>query len=236
MKIISKLLRTNVLYYPGCLTKFVLPDIQKKYEKILSNINISFIKLKDVEACCGSPVLNSGYFKDFEKIANENYNTFVRHGIKKIITNCPACFHIFKNEYPETVKNWDIKVEHITQTINKNISKIKPGKPEYVTYHDPCHLGRKSKVYNEPRGIIKKSGKKIIEMKLNKGNSFCCGGGGGVKSNFNELSNSIAKERIKQAEEKEVNTIITSCPMCYLNLKENSNKIKVKEMSEVIKD
>lgn len=235
MSIINKLLRTNTLYYPGCLTKFALPEIQKNYEMILNSLGINFIKLRDIETCCGSPVLNSGYSKEFEKNANDTYNLFVKHGVKKIITNCPACYHIFKTEYPKIVKNWDIEVEHITQTIDKNISKIKSGEFEDITYHDPCHLGRKSKIYEEPRRILKRSGKKIVEMKLNKKDSFCCGGGGSIKSNFNKLSNSIAKERITQAEETGVNTIVTSCPMCYLNLKENSRKMKVKEFSEVVK-
>lgn len=236
MNILNRLLRTNTLYYPGCLTKFALPEIQKNYEVILRNLGINFIKLNDMETCCGSPVLNSGYPKDFEKSAKDTYDLFVKHGVKKIITNCPACYHIFRYEYPKTVKNWDIEVEHITQTINKNIQKIKSGEFEDITYHDPCHLARKSGVYEEPRRILKRCGKKIVEMKLNKVDSFCCGGGGGIKSNFNKLSNSIAKERIKQAEETCVNTIVTTCPMCYLNLKENSGKMKVKEFSEVVKD
>ena len=58
----------NILYFPGCLTKTVLPDIQKNYEKILNDLGIDFIMLKDEEYCCGSPVLRAGLKKDFEEI------------------------------------------------------------------------------------------------------------------------------------------------------------------------
>ena len=79
----------NVLYYPGCMCKFVLKDFQGNNEKILRKIGISFIKLKDIEACCGSPVLNAGYLNNFKTLAKKNHKIFKDHGVKKIITSCP---------------------------------------------------------------------------------------------------------------------------------------------------
>ena len=107
---------------------------------------------------------------------------------------------------------------------------------QQATYHDPCHLGRILKIYDKPRKIIEKAGYCLKEMDLSKNKSFCCGGGGGMKSNYPELSNEIAKDRIEQAQKIGVDELITSCPMCYVNLKENSKSIKVKEISEIIID
>ena len=36
--------------------------------KILNDLGIDFILLKDEEYCCGSPVLRAGLRKDFEEI------------------------------------------------------------------------------------------------------------------------------------------------------------------------
>ncbi|MCX8158880.1 MAG: (Fe-S)-binding protein [Candidatus Pacearchaeota archaeon] len=228
----------NVLYYPGCLTKIVAKDLEENYKKILNKIGIDFIMLKDLEVCCGNPVLNSGHEKEARELVEKNFKLFKERAVKKIITNCPACFHMFKSNYPRFIKNWDIKVEHITQTIAKAIKdgKINPKNFNHdITYHDPCHLGRYEKIYEEPREIIKKSGN-LKEMKLTKNYSFCCGGGSGVKSNYPELANSIAKERIKMAKETNAKMLCTSCPMCYLNLKENSKEIDVKEISQFFFD
>jgi Fe-S oxidoreductase len=236
MKIFGKLLG-NVLYYPGCMSKFVTKDLAENYRKILRKIGIDFIELKDLEVCCGSPVLNAGYFKEFENLVKKNFSVFKEHSIRKIITGCPACFKTFKIEYPKVIKNFDIEIEHATQTIWKAIEngKLKLKKVNgKATYHDPCHLGRYSGIYEEPRKIIEALGYDLVEMEFSREKSFCCGGGGGVKSNYPVLAEAMAKERIKQAEKTNAEILITACPLCYFCLKEAGKKIKVYEISQVL--
>jgi len=241
MKIFDSIFGGNVLYYPGCLTKFVANNFKEKYEKILKNLGIDFIKLSEAELCCGSPALKAGYFDDFKYLAEKNFKIFKEHSVKKIITNCPACFMILKKYYKETLgRKWDIEVEHVSETLAKKIGnwKLETGNSNRgaVSYHDPCHLGRQMGVFEEPREVIKKLGYEILEMELSKNESFCCGAGGGVKSNEPELSNKIAKDRIEQAKKTGAKILITNCPLCYLHLKENANGIEVKELIELFEN
>jgi len=229
MGIFDKLMGKNVLYYPGCMTKFILKDVEKNYEKILKKCGIDFIKLKDIEVCCGSPVRNAGYAVNFEFLVRKNHEIFKRHNVRKIITNCPACYKTFKQDYPQIVGDWNIEVEHITTTImnamkkrNLKINRLN-GK---ATYHDPCHLGRYSGIYDEPREIIKNMGYDLVEMEFSRENAFCCGGGGGLKANYPDLSKEIAKERIIEALKTNAKVLFTSCPLCYTCLKEVSNALK----------
>lgn len=239
MNIFKKLMSGNVLYYPGCLTKVVAKDIGKNYRNILEKTGIDFIQLENLEVCCGSPVLNSGHKKEAIELAQQNLRIFKAHGVKKIITSCPACFKTFSKDYPKLLNGWAIETEHITQTLATAIEqgKFRPDKHNItITYHDPCHLGRHCGIYEAPRQILKSIGADIKEMKLNRKFSFCCGAGSGVKSNYPELSNSIAQERINMAEETKAKYLVTTCPMCYLHLKENSKDMKVKELSELLED
>ena len=103
MGIFEKLFGQNTLYYPGCLTKFVAKDLKEKYEKILRKFGIDFIELSELEKCCGSPALKAGYPEDFKKLAQENLKIFKEHVVKKIVTNCPACFMILKKYYKEAL-------------------------------------------------------------------------------------------------------------------------------------
>lgn len=231
-----KKINSNTLYYPGCLTKFVGKDVLENYKSILNKLKLDFIMLSDLEVCCASPIINSGNKDEAKVLALKNYEIFKEHSVGKIITNCPACYHTFSSIYPKILDKWDIEVEHITQTIAKGIKDKKivlENKDVNFTYHDPCHLGRYSNIYNEPREIINSVGK-LKEMKLCKNYSFCCGGGSGVKSNFPELANSIARQRVDMAKETNASCLVTSCPMCYYNLKENSKELKVKEISEIV--
>jgi len=238
-RISEKFMGGNVLYYPGCLTKFVSSDIEGNYQEILRKIGIDFIQLKDLEFCCGSPVHNAGYTEDFRDLIEKNLKLFREHGISRIITNCPACYKVFAIDYPENSKEWNIKTEHITVTIWNAIKsgKIKPKRifsGETITYHDPCHLGRHSGIYDEPREILKALGFGITEMPNSRATALCCGGGGGLKSNQPEISNRIAGMRLRQAEELNVKKIVTSCPLCYHQLKENSKSLEVFELSELL--
>jgi len=198
-----------------------------------------FIVLPDKEVCCGSPVLNAGYKKDFVDLAEKNLKAFKEYGVTGIITGCPACFRIFDYEYPKALGDkWDIKAEHMTTYL---LNKIKTGKlklPEVkikASYHDPCHLGRHSRIYEEPREILKSQGVQLFEMVLTRENAFCCGAGGGVQSNNRELAEKIAGERVEQAVKTEAEYLITPCVLCTYNLRNAAgNKIKVREMSQVL--
>lgn len=237
MSILKKIFKdSNVLYYPGCLTKFALENIQEKYKKILEKEKIDFIMLKDEELCCGSPVKNAGEPEAFREIAEKNLRIFKSHGIGTIITNCPACAVVLTKDYAEILgEKWDIEVKHVAEIINP-IKAISNKESRKVTYHDPCHLGRAMGIYNQPREIIQAQGFDLKEMELCRNKSYCCGGGGGVKSNFSELASAIAKDRINQAQETGAEILITSCPMCYANLKENGGDMEVKELSEILEE
>ena len=92
----------NILYYPGCLIKYAAPELEDNYKEILERVGVDFIVLKELEKCCGSPVLNAGFKKDFEKLVEHNKRIFDEHGINKLVTNCPGCFHIFEKQYQIT--------------------------------------------------------------------------------------------------------------------------------------
>lgn len=238
MGLLDRILGGNVLYYPGCLIKFVARDIGENYKKILRKLGVDFVELKEREVCCGSPALNAGFRETAKSLSTRNFKIFKEHRIKKIITSCPACYKTFSQDYPELVEGWDIEVEHITQTIfrvlKKRKLKIKKGKG-VVTYHDPCYLGRHSGIYEEPRKILEAIGLRIYEMRFNRNEALCCGGGAGVQSNYPELANRIAKERIEEAVETGAKFLITTCPLCFLHLKRNSaGRIKVYEFSEFL--
>jgi len=198
--------RGKTLYYPGCLTKGVLKEQLGNYKEIFNRLGIDFVMLPDGEVCCGLPVLNAGYRKDARKLAKKNFDLFKKNGIKKIITNCPSCYHTFKKIYPELVKEWDFEIEHATVSILNALKKkgIKWGglneERELVVYHDPCHLGRYSGIYEEPREVIERLGGKIFEFELNRNDAICCGAGGGMRANFPNIAKVAAMKRIKELE------------------------------------
>ncbi|MCK5450010.1 (Fe-S)-binding protein [Candidatus Pacearchaeota archaeon] len=222
-----KSLGGNVLYYPGCLTKGVLSTEFENYKEIFNRLGINFILLSDEETCCGLPILNAGYKKEARKLAKKNYDLFKKYSVTKIITNCPACYHMFKETYPKLVREWDVEIEHATVTIlevlkNRRIKfRGSDEDRETVSYQDPCYLGRYSGIYNEPREVIGLLGGKVVEIRFNRENAICCGGQ--MEKNFPNVSRKIATERVRSVP-IDATMIISPCGFCYTNLKSASEK------------
>lgn len=229
-----KNLGKNTVYYPGCLTRYVLQGEFENYKKILEYLKVDFLLLPEIN-CCGSPVLNAGYEQEARKLARKNLEAFKKHNVKKIITNCPACFKVLSKEYKSMLPDWNIEVEHVITTILSYLKKrdIQLEPREKITYHDPCHLGRHLGIYDEPREILKRLGFKLVEMRHNKEKALCCGGGAGLRTNNPKLANKIAQARIGEAKNTGVKKLVTPCPLCFAHLAENSD-IEVLEFSQVI--
>jgi len=214
----------KTLYYPGCLTKGVLTEQFENYKEIFNRLGIDFVMLPNEEVCCGLPVFNAGYRKDVRKLAKKNFDLFKKNGIAKIITNCPSCYHTFSEIYPKLISEWDIEVEHATVSILNALRKRRikfyggDEERELVAYHDPCHLGRYSGIYEEPREVIELLGGRILEAHINRENAYCCGGGGGVRANFPEIAKAVAKKKAHYTPEK-IGKIISPCGLCYANIK-----------------
>ncbi|MBN3037394.1 MAG: hypothetical protein JW834_03030 [Candidatus Diapherotrites archaeon] len=229
MGLIDKFMAGNTMYFQGCLTKYVAKDLSDNYRTLLSEAGIDFIELKDLEVCCGSPILNAGFPDDAKRLAEKNFKQFRDHGVKRIIANCPGCYYFLKHEYPKMLPQWDIRVDFVTDVL-KTRSGAKSGK---VTFHDPCHLGRYAGVYDSPRQVLKSSGYEVVEMEHCREDARCCGAGGGVKAGNPILADAVAKDRVEEARRTGAESLVTVCPMCYLHLKDKG--MPVKELSQVLK-
>ena len=221
-----------LLYYKGCTAREKLNSISKATERILKIANIEYKTLDD-EKCCGSVLLRTGFFDD--AIEEMKLNLKDLEG-KTILTSCAGCYKTLKEDYRKYL-GVDLRVIHISQLleqlIKENKINLKGNKNLKITYHDSCHLGRHAGEYEAPRNVIK-SIADLVEMENNKEKSRCCGSGGGVKSAYGDLSNSIAKSRIDEAKDTGADLLVSACPFCKLNLSQNSDNLEVLDLSEFV--
>ena len=140
-------------------------------------------------------------------------------------------------------------VEFIDRLIKEGKIKFTKTVPLTVTYHDPCHLGRRDHVYvpgepimgiyDAPRDIIQSiPGVELAEMYRIKEYSWCCGAGGGVIDAYPEFNNFTATERIKEAKETGAEAIVTACSWCQRSLTDAvmsmGDKMKVIDIVELV--
>ncbi len=118
----------------------------------------------------------------------------------------------------------DIQVQHYSQLfadlIQQGKLQMKHVVNKRVTYHDPCYLGRHNSVYEAPRTVLGAiPGLEFVEFERCKENSLCCGGGGGrMWSDFEAEHERMANIRVREALGLNVDTIVTACPFCLINM------------------
>src|SRR3954465_15572999 len=139
----------EVLFWVGCAGSFDqrAQKITKAFAQILEKVGVQFAILGKEEMCTGDPARRAGNEFLFQMMAYQNIQTLNMYGIKKIVTTCPHCFNIFKNEYPELGGTYEV-IHHTTflqQLIDEGKIKLKGNeafKGKRITYHDSCYLGR----------------------------------------------------------------------------------------------
>lgn len=238
----------EILFWVGCAGSFDAraQKITKAFAAILNKIGIKYAILGKEEACTGDPARRAGNEFLFQMMAYNNIQILNGYDIKKIVTACPHCFNIFKNEYPVLGGNYEV-IHHTTflqQLINEGKLKLKEGgsfKGKKITYHDSCYLGRANNIYEAPRKVLELLDAELIEMKRCRSSGLCCGAGGAQMFKEEEKGKTrINFERSEEAIETGADIIAAACPFCNTMLtdgvknKEKEETVKVMDIAELI--
>jgi heterodisulfide reductase subunit D len=237
--------KCEVLFFVGCTAAYD-PNIREMAidtARVLARAGVDFGTLGNEEGCCGSTLLRTGLLGSARGLARKNIERFEKVSPSVIVTSCAGCYKTIRQDYPKVGKV-NARVVHVTQFVNELLEggKLKLDKrvEGVVTFHDPCHLGRHNKLYDEPRKILEAiPGLKVVEMERTREEARCCGAGGGVKTAFPELAQKISALRVEDAERTGADFLATSCPFCYQSLKASiegrGSRLKMVDIMELVR-
>jgi Fe-S oxidoreductase len=230
----------NFVFWVGCQGYFhernrkTMTTLVKFFQKL----NLKFTILGRQETCCGDVARRTGNEYLFKTIAEKNIDLFKRKGITKIVTHCPHCFNVFKNEYPQL--GGELSVSHYTELLRELFDKSPPnfksdltGK---VTFHDPCYLSRYNGIISEPRSLLRSIPcLEFVEMNRSKEDTFCCGAGGGGMWLGRQIGKRMNEMVAEEALVTKADYIATACPYCF-NMIEDGMKSLSKEVTLQVVD
>jgi heterodisulfide reductase subunit D len=232
--------RPEYLFWVGCAGAFDdrYRKVVRAFAKILAYLNISYAVLGREETCTGDPARRAGNEMLYQMQALQVIEILKRYDVKKILTICPHCFNIFKNEYPDLGGNFEVinYLQFLDQFVKEGKLKINPKSLENVkvTYHDPCYIGRANDIYYEPRSILKSLTSNFVEMHRNKSFALCCGAGGAQMFKEAEKGDKeVFIERTEEALKTCAEVIATACPFCMTMI---TDGLKYKNLEEKIKN
>jgi len=232
----------ELLYFVGCAGSF--DDRGKKIAtataRVLKKAGVDFAILGPEERCNGDMARRAGNEYLAQMMIMENVETLNQYKPRRILTGCPHCYNILKNEYPQFGAVYP--VVHHTQLfdrlIRKGRLKINNGHTNAVAYHDSCYLGRWNQIYDEPRRILTALGAVPRELNRQHDLGFCCGAGGARMFMEETLGSRINHERAREIKASGIGCLATACPFCTTMLGDGLTDLNadmpVRDIAEIL--
>ncbi|MCX8195550.1 MAG: heterodisulfide reductase-related iron-sulfur binding cluster [Acidilobaceae archaeon] len=248
----------DFLYWPGCATTYDprIRGVAESLLRLLKGLGYKVAVMPDA-VCTGDPALRMGEELLFLEKASEFLSALSKYRFKKVLVNCPHCYTALKWEYKryreylrqrsggEILERLD--VDHHARLLGElaKRGKIKGGMLRaFVTYHDPCYLGRWNGFYEEPREVLKSIERlKLFEMGRSREKSFCCGAGGGqlfyeVKrgERLSKLRSEEAAKALDQGRGRKI--VAVACPFCNIMFRGEAEQygFEVKDVAELLEE
>ncbi len=243
----------TVAVFVGCVIDKIFPTIKDATLDILLYYGYD-VFIPETQACCGIPALSSGDLKSFEALLNKNLEVFSEREFEFIVSSCPTCTWTIKEIWPMFSKNFtsfrdtDIqKLSNRAMDINQflianldlnAIPYARNREDQIVTYHDPCHLRKSLKIWEEPRKLVRTcTNNRLIEMPFS---DMCCGMGGTFNIKYYDMSSSIAKKKRDYFKATGANLLTTACPACMFQLHDifskNGDNIEILHTIELLSE
>ena len=221
----------KVGYFAGCMT-LLTPKILRAMDDIFkaSGDEVWWAD-KEGGVCCGRPLKLSGEVDAARKMMEYNTELFRQHGIETLVTSCPICLRVFREDY----RLEGIEVLHHSEYIQRLLKahRIDPKIGDLnFTYHDPCELGRGSGIYDAPREVIAAVGR-LTEVAENREKALCCGSSLANIAIDDDGQRKIGESVAAAFAATGADAVVTACPLCKKGIA-RGNSMPVYDLAEIV--
>jgi CoB--CoM heterodisulfide reductase subunit B len=228
--------------YTGCLIPSRYPSIEISSRKVLGDLNIELLNLKETTCCPNQMAIKSTDEDLWELLAARNLAIAEKNGCD-ILSLCNGCYNTLKT-VNSALKNNDslrnkindelacfglefmgnIKVKHILEVLHDDIGitaieklVVRRFEDLRAATHYGCHVTRPEDNMGfddpkEPKSLDKLVALLGIKSVEYPEKQLCCGGG--LKIASTEDAASFARKKIMHIIENGATCIIVSCPYC----------------------
>jgi anaerobic glycerol-3-phosphate dehydrogenase C subunit len=233
----------KVIYFSGCFANF--NDVRGEGISTIEVLRRNKVEVKvlDTLRCCGVARITTGGKNEILQDVSwniEQLQHYIGQGFD-IVFSAPSCALAVKEDYPELIGTENARrvAEHSYELSDYLWRLHQAGKlntkfghlRRRVTYHNPCHsipLGVREQPVELMRLI---PGLDIAELDKDT----CCGMAGtfGLKKQFYDLSMKVGINLFKQIREAKVDTVITTCGTCNIQILQGTQS-KVEHLASIL--
>ena len=222
----------QVGYFAGCMT-LLTPNTMTSMQRIFEAAHEKvWWADKEGGVCCGRPLRLTGETDSAQKMVDYNKALFAKHNITTLVTSCPICLRVLRDEY--NLEGIEVlhHSEYILRLMRQGRLRVRYSSELSFTYHDPCELGRGSGIYDEPRAVIEAIGQ-LLEPEHNRKNAFCCGSSVANTAINDAQQLTIAQHVAAELDSTGAETVVTACPQCKKAIVRGSKR-PVMDLSEIV--
>ncbi|OFW59207.1 MAG: hypothetical protein A2133_00430 [Actinobacteria bacterium RBG_16_64_13] len=227
--------RPIVGYWMSCGYNYALPEVGEATVRVLERLGMGVEVLEN--CCCGLAAHGYGDVEAAAQLARENLR---RLGdldrFAAIVSECGSCSGHLK-EYPKILAGdpeWSALAGRLAEktrsfsefVMERGGLEVPPGQEGgeagsedriVVTYHDPCHLGRRyQNVVVQPRELLRAL--PGLELREAAESDSCCGAAGTYGVLHPETSAAIIARKMGFVEATGASVLVTECPACMMQL------------------
>ena len=223
--------RYRVGFFLGCAQNLLFGIESEATVHVLRRNGCTVITPREVQ-CCGMPARGYGRLDLVRAQAKHNIAVFEQAGVEFVITDCATCGSTLK-DYKELLQNddeWAARAERFSarvRDISEFLADLPLEKPKgrieaRVTYHDPCHLRRGQKVWQQPRALLSLvDGVEFVELPEA---DWCCGSAGSQLITHYETSKRVMQRKVENLVTTRAEIIASGCPGCQMQLNSAVNR------------
>ncbi len=227
----SQLSTPRIGFFGGCMT-LLSPRILQSMEQIFaaSGDDVWWAD-RNGGICCGRPLKLSGDIDAARDMMQMNTQLFEAQGITTLVTSCPICLRVFREDYRLEGIEVLHHSEYIARLIAEGCLSLRDS-DEKMTYHDPCELGRGCGIYDAPRQVLASVGE-LVEPAETRSEALCCG---------SSLANFVVDDASQVAMARAVGAafeatgaarVVTACPLCKKAIGRTSS-LPTLDLAEVV--
>ncbi|HUI65623.1 MAG TPA: DUF3683 domain-containing protein [Bacteroidota bacterium] len=232
----SQPILTSVVYFPGCGSERLYPEISMATLAMLYHTRVRTF-LPPSFTCCGYPFQANGQFERAQLRSFENRIVFHRMAdcigsseIDAILVSCGTCYEMLeKYDLRKVFRNAPL-LDINEFLVKKGFRPRSLGSEREILYHEPCHTPLKSLGFDSTIKALLATHPAVVPE--------CCGDAGTLALSRPDISCVLRRRKTneldRRADSKPLE-ILTTCPSCVAGLSKLKNDQPVAGKSLIVK-
>lgn len=235
--------RARIAFFVGCVADAMFRHTHWATLRVLQQ-NGCDIVIPDGQGCCGAIHFHAGNDRGARQMADANLLAFELDRFDAIIVNHAGCGAMMKEyglHWQDGLQPHRQQFAEKVKDVHEFLDELGPVPPSgridaVATYHDPCHLGHAQSITEPPRRLMELI--PGLELRELPETEICCGSAGTYNLNEPEISDQLAKRKLRNILGTGATIVLTANAGCLLQIqrevRQNGHPLRVMHTMDLL--